>query len=104
MRRLLFASFAVVGLASSTFASNAFAAPGDAPDMAQIERLQERHALLLDAHLAAMKAGLKLTDEQAKNWPAFETAIREAERGARIDGAKRESAWPAANAPRQSNA
>ena len=49
-----------------------------------MQRMQERHALMLDAHLAAMKAGLKLTDEQAKNWPAFETAIREAEK-ARAD-------------------
>ena len=84
MKRLLLASFAVVGLASSTFALNAFAAPGDAPDMVQMQRMQERHALMLDAHLAAMKAGLKLTDEQAKNWPAFETAIRDAEK-ARAD-------------------
>ena len=84
MKRLLLTSFAVVGLASSTFALNAFAAPGDAPDMVQIQRMQERHALMLDAHLAAMKAGLKLTDEQAKNWPAFETAIRDAEK-ARAD-------------------
>jgi len=81
MRKFLLASVAVVGLASSTFALNAFAAPGDeptGPDAATMQRLQERQAALLDAHLAAMKAGLKLTDEQAKNWPAFETAIRDA--------------------------
>ena len=84
MKRLLLASVAVVGLASSTFALNAFAASGDAPDTAQMQRMQERHALMLDAHLAAMKAALKLTDEQAKNWPAFESAIRDAEK-ARAD-------------------
>jgi zinc resistance-associated protein len=84
MRKFLLASVAVVGLAGSTFALNAVAAPGGAPDMAQMQRMQERHALMLDAHLAAMKAGLKLTDEQAKNWPAFETAIRDAEK-ARAD-------------------
>jgi zinc resistance-associated protein len=84
MRKFLLASVAIAGLASSTFAPNAFAASGDAPDMAQIQRMQERHAVLLDAHLAAMKAGLKLTDEQAKNWPAFEAAIRDAEK-ARAD-------------------
>ena len=84
MRKFLLASVAIAGLASSTFALNAFAAPGDAPDMAQMQQMQERHALMLDAHLAAMKAGLKLTDEQAKNWPAFETAIRAAEK-ARAD-------------------
>ncbi|MGO9740042.1 MAG: Spy/CpxP family protein refolding chaperone [Roseiarcus sp.] len=80
MKRFLLASVAVVGLAGSPFAPTAFAAPADTPDMAQIQRMQEQHALMLDAHLAAMKAGLKLTDEQTKNWPAFETAIRNAEK------------------------
>ena len=84
MRKFLLASVALAGLAGSTFALNAVAAPGPAPDMAQIQRMQERQAVMLDAHLAAMKAGLKLTDEQAKNWPAFETAIRAAEK-ARAD-------------------
>ena len=54
------------------------------PDAAMMQRMQERQAVMLDAHLAAMKAGLKLTDEQAKNWPAFESAIRDAEK-ARAD-------------------
>ena len=83
MRRLLFASVAIAGLAGSTFALNALAAPGDqanAPNAAMMQRLQERQAVMLDAHLATMKAGLKLTDEQAKNWPAFESAIRDAEK------------------------
>ena len=84
MRKFLFASVAIAGLAGSTFAVNAFAAPGDQPNAAVMQRLQERQAVMLDAHLAAMKAGLKLTDEQAKNWPAFETAVRDAER-ARAD-------------------
>jgi zinc resistance-associated protein len=30
-----------------------------------------------DARVAALKAGLKLTPEQEKNWPAFEQAYRE---------------------------
>ena len=30
-----------------------------------------------DARLAALKAGLSLTEAQAKNWPAFEQAVRE---------------------------
>jgi zinc resistance-associated protein len=30
-----------------------------------------------DARIAALKAGLKLTPEQEKNWPAFEAAIRD---------------------------
>jgi hypothetical protein len=31
---------------------------------------------LLDARMAALKAGLKLTSDQEKNWPAFEEAYR----------------------------
>ena len=77
MRKSLLAAAAIVGLASSTFALNAFAA---APDLTQLQLVQERHAVMLDAHLAAMKAGLKLTADQEKNWPAFETAIRDAEK------------------------
>ncbi len=34
-------------------------------------------AALTDARVAALKAGLKLTPEQEKNWPAVEAAIRE---------------------------
>jgi hypothetical protein len=31
---------------------------------------------LMDARIAALKAGLELTPEQTKNWPAFEGALR----------------------------
>jgi zinc resistance-associated protein len=37
---------------------------------------QDRSAMT-DARIAALKAGLKLTAEQEKNWPALETALRE---------------------------
>jgi hypothetical protein len=50
------------------------------PSAAEIQRIQERQSVLLEAHLAGMKAGLKLNAEQAKNWPAFESAIRDAAR------------------------
>jgi len=81
MRKLLLVSAAIASLAASTFAPNAFATSGgDAalPSAAEIQRIQERQSVLLDAHLAGMKAGLKLNEEQAKNWPAFESAIRDA--------------------------
>jgi zinc resistance-associated protein len=44
-------------------------------------------AALTDARIAALKAGLKLTPEQEKNWPAVETAIRDLakERAARVE-------------------
>ena len=34
-------------------------------------------AAFTDARIAALKAGLELTPDQAKNWPAFEQAVRE---------------------------
>src|ERR1700730_12605776 len=37
-----------------------------------------------EARLAALKAGLMLTPEQAKNWPAFEQAARDLAK-ARVD-------------------
>jgi hypothetical protein len=47
-------------------------------------RFEQRHPLsaedraaLTDARIAALKAGLELTTDQAKNWPAFEQALRD---------------------------
>ena len=42
MRKLFLAAVAIAGLAGATFPSGAFAA---APDLAQIQRMQESHAL-----------------------------------------------------------
>jgi hypothetical protein len=46
-------------------------------------RFEQRHRLsaddvsaFADARIAALKAGLELTPDQAKNWPAFEAALR----------------------------
>ena len=88
MRKFILVSVAVAGLASSTFSLNALAAPGDQPTApsaaelqrmaSELQRMQERQSVLLDEHLADMKAGLNLTEEQAKNWPAFEVAVRDA--------------------------
>lgn len=35
-------------------------------------------AAFTDARIAALRAGLELTPDQAKNWPAFEQALRDA--------------------------
>jgi hypothetical protein len=83
MRKLLLASVVVVaaGLASAALVPNASADSATevtAKDVAQMQRMQDRMSVLLDAHLAGAKIGLKLTDEQAKYWPAFEAAIRDA--------------------------
>ena len=37
----------------------------------------EDRAALTDARIAGLKAGLKLTPDQEKNWPAVESALRE---------------------------
>src|SRR3954447_9958556 len=39
---------------------------------------QEDRAAFADAGIAALKAGLRLTPDQEKNWTAFETALRDA--------------------------
>jgi hypothetical protein len=38
---------------------------------------QDERAALLDARIAGLKAGLKLTPAQERNWPAVEAALRE---------------------------
>jgi len=46
-----------------------------------MERMQNwavDHQALLDARLAGLKAGLKLTNDQEKLWPPFETAVGDA--------------------------
>lgn len=49
-------------------------------------------AAFLDARIAGLKAGLKLSPEQEKLWPPVEAALREtaAKREARIDAFRRE--------------
>jgi len=81
LRKLLLVSAAITGLAGSAFAPNAFAASsGDSALLspAENQRIQERQSVLLEAHLNGMKTGLKLNDAQMKNWPPFESAIRDA--------------------------
>ena len=57
-------------------ASLALAQQGPREDRG-FQRNAEDVAAFTDAHLAALKAGLKLTSDQEKNWPAVETAIRD---------------------------
>jgi zinc resistance-associated protein len=82
MWKALLAGIAAVAIAGSSLV---FAQQPAAPDSAQQQRddgarrerpTAEDLAALVDARVAALKAGLKLTPEQEKNWPAVETAIR----------------------------
>jgi hypothetical protein len=73
------AALAIAG-SSIVYAQQRFGEGGDGP------RFEHRHhhrmsaedrAAFVDARIAALKAGLELTPDQAKNWPAFEQALRE---------------------------
>ena len=76
MKKTLVAALAAVALGGSALALSAAAAPSDTPPPTADAR--EAGGFMLDAHLAGMKAALKLTPEQEKNWAAFEAAVRDA--------------------------
>jgi len=75
------AALAIVG-SSIVYAQQRFGGPPGPGDSGQ--RHEQRHhfsaedmAAFADARIAALKAGLQLTPDQAKNWPAFEQALRD---------------------------
>jgi zinc resistance-associated protein len=55
----------------------AFAQHGPSRDVSRWRPNSEDVAAFTDARIAGLKAGLKLTADQEKNWPAVETAIRD---------------------------
>jgi hypothetical protein len=62
-------------------ACSAQAASNESSGPMRMERMQNwaaDHQALLDARLAGLKAGLKLTNDQEKLWQPFETAVRDA--------------------------
>ena len=82
----------IAGTAAVTIAGGSFALAQSAPpappaqntpaqnapaDAQRYRATPEDRAALTDARIAALKAGLKLTAEQEKNWPAVEAAIRD---------------------------
>jgi len=71
-------ALAVAG-SSIVYAQEHFAAPDrDGPRIEHRHRLSpEDRAAFVDARIAALKAGLELTPEQAKNWLNFEKALRD---------------------------
>jgi zinc resistance-associated protein len=58
-------------------AGDAAAATQPSTERARVRPNAEDLAALTDARIAGLKAGLKLSAEQEKNWPAVETAIRD---------------------------
>lgn len=106
MLKPLLAGAAAIVIAGSSlvYAQQRPAEPGARPEAAEREqgrrgRMSAEDAqAFADARIAGLKAGLKLTSEQEKNWPAVETTIRDlakarydrmnARREARRDGDK----------------
>jgi hypothetical protein len=71
-----------IGSTSIVYAQQRSGGPGgygdDGPRFEQRHRLSaEDMAAFTDAGIAGLKAGLQLTPDQAKNWPAFEQALRD---------------------------
>jgi hypothetical protein len=71
----------LAALAFCAFAFTAHAGSDESSGSMGTERMQNwvaDHEAFLDAKLAGLKAGLKLTPDQDKLWPPFETAVRDA--------------------------
>src|SRR4029079_7902652 len=74
MKKTIVAATIALTLTSAGFAL----AQQDAPHHARGSRMSvEDVTALTDARVASLKAGLKLTAEQEKSWPAVETAMRD---------------------------
>jgi len=84
MLKPVIAATAALAIAGSTFvyAQQRFDGHGGFGNGGPRAEHQHRHlsaddvSALADARIAAMKAGLELTPDQVKNWPAFEQAVR----------------------------
>ena len=84
MLRPVITATALIALAGSSlaYAQHTFGSGGGFTD--DQPRFEQRHRLsaadvsaFADARIAALKAGLQLTPDQAKNWPQFEQAVRD---------------------------
>jgi hypothetical protein len=82
MLKPVIAATAVLAIAGSSvvYAQQGF---GDQHGFGRWRQRSEHHRLspadlaaFTDARIAALKAGLELTSDQQKNWPAFEQAVR----------------------------
>jgi len=76
MKKYFLISATAAALILPGLSSGVFAAP---PEKAsEHHQLAAEHiAAFTDARIAALKAGLKLTPAQEKNWPALETTLRD---------------------------
>jgi hypothetical protein len=77
MKKHLLIAAAAAALLLPVLSSGSYAEPPKQEAGAQWKLSDEDRAALVDARVAGLKAGLKLTPAQEKNWPAVETAIRD---------------------------
>jgi hypothetical protein len=84
MIKPVIAAAALIALAGSPLAYAQYGAGEDrqsgngGPQVVQRHRLSAADvSAFADARIAALKAGLELTPDQAKNWPPFEEAVRD---------------------------
>jgi LTXXQ motif family protein len=72
---------AAIAIAGSSIVYAQQRSGGSEGDGSRFEHRQhltpEDRAAFVDARIAALKAGLELTADQAKSWPAFEQALRD---------------------------
>src|ERR1700716_3553405 len=75
MWKALIAGTTMLTIAGSTLASAQQPSPAERSHRAQLT--SDDIAAFTDARIAAIKAALKLTPAQEKNWPAVEQALRD---------------------------
>lgn len=95
----------LAGVAAATLlTSGAVYAQHRGPQERMHQRMSvEDRAAFVDARIAAVKAGLKLTPDQEKNWPAVETAVRDFAKQRMDFAATRAKEWQARRAEREQN-
>lgn len=77
MKKQLLLTAAVLALALPAISSVSFADPPWHGRDHHAKMTPEDMAAFTNARIAALKAGLELTPAQEKNWPSFETALRD---------------------------
>ena len=90
MKTALSAVAVAAALIFAPLAGGTFAAVDDGAQR-HAQFTADDRAAFLDAHIAALKAGLELTGDQAKNWPPLESAMRDLAK----ERADRFAAWQA---------
>ena len=90
------------GAATLSFAQDRPAAPQGGPDRGRGPAFsQEDRAAFQEGRIAGMRAALRLTPDQEKNWPAFEQALRDAAKQRAEAREKMRERWASFRADRE---